>query len=290
MHVVTLAAEYDHLFPPRRHDKKIALVPTMGALHAGHRALIEMAKNLADTVVVSIFVNPLQFGPKEDLANYPRPLEQDLAVCRELGVDVVFTPTVETMYPDGLQAVTTVVPPASLTDRFCGEFRPGHFTGVATVVLKLLNLMHPDVAIFGEKDAQQLLIIRKLVKDLQVPVEIVAHPTIREESGLALSSRNQYLRTPAEQQAALSLYRILTEVRARVLSKNEPCDAETLLKEVSDNVISDLQSAEASIRLQYLAAVDRETFAPVKALKPGVKILIAAYVNQVRLIDNMDLV
>lgn len=289
MLVVSTVTEYDPLFSQWQ-GKKVALVPTMGALHAGHMALIRIARELADVVVVSIFVNPLQFGPKEDLANYPRPLEQDVAACQELGVDVLFTPTVDTMYPDGLDAVTTVVPPAGLTDRFCGEFRPGHFTGVATVVLKLFNILRPHIAVFGEKDAQQLMIIRKLVKDLHVPVEIVAHPTIREESGLALSSRNRYLSTPEEKRAALALYRILTGVRMRVLSADQPLCADLVLKEVNDSILAEVQQPGVMVQLQYLAAVDRDTFAPVELLKPGTKVLIAAYVNQVRLIDNMDLV
>lgn len=288
MLVVSTAAEYEGLYSQWA-GKTVALVPTMGALHAGHRALIQMARRLADIVVVSIFVNPLQFGPKEDLANYPRPLDQDLTVCREVGADVVFAPTVDTMYPDGLTNVTTILPPEAFTNRFCGEFRPGHFTGVATVVLKLFNLLRPQLAIFGEKDAQQLWIIRKLVHDLHVPVDIIAHPTIREESGIALSSRNQYLKTPEEKQAALSLYRILQGIREAAAESKTPLQAEQVLQSISQSILREMETLGVSVRLQYLAAVDQETFAPAQIVKPGIKILIAAYVNQVRLIDNMDL-
>ena len=162
MQVISTAAEYDAIYQQWQ-GRQVALVPTMGALHEGHLALIRLARQVADVVVVSIFVNPLQFGPQEDLSQYPRPLGQDLALCRELGVDAVFTPSVAVLYPEGMDNVTTVVPPARLTERFCGEFRPGHFTGVATVVLKLFNLLRPQVAVFGEKDAQQLMVIRQMV-------------------------------------------------------------------------------------------------------------------------------
>lgn len=288
MFVIAAPTDYDAVYSQWQ-GQRIALVPTMGALHEGHMALIRMARDLADVVVVSIFVNPLQFGPNEDLSRYPRPLEQDLAICRELGVDAVFTPTPESMYPDGMAQVTTVVPPATLTERLCGAFRPGHFTGVATVVLKLFNLLRPHMAVFGEKDAQQLMVIRKMVRDLQVPVEIVAHPTIREASGLALSSRNRYLQTESEQQAALSLYQMLQTIRERVSNASQPLSAQETLNAVSQKVLSGLAGLDVSVRLQYLEAVNRDSFQPVTVLGPDTKVLIALYVNQVRLIDNLDL-
>jgi pantoate--beta-alanine ligase len=288
MHVVSTPADYNAL-SLQWAGQRVALVPTMGALHEGHMALIRRARELADVVVVSIFVNPLQFGPQEDLARYPRPLSQDKAICESLGVDALFTPTVDTFYPDGLDNVTTVVPPPFLTERFCGAFRPGHFTGVATVVLKLLNLLRPQVAIFGEKDAQQLMVIQKMVKDLQLSVEIIPQPTIREASGLAMSSRNRYLQTEAEQQAALSLYQILTQAREAARKAAFPLEAEHVLEEISQAALSAWAEQGVSVRLQYLDAVYKANFAPAQRLEAGVKVLIAAYVNNVRLIDNIDI-
>jgi len=286
--VVTNLAEYNAL-AAQWPAQTVALVPTMGALHDGHMALIRRAKDFADRVVVSIFVNPLQFGPQEDLNRYPRPLEQDLAICASLGVDAVFTPSPEMLYPEGLHNVTTVTPPDSLTDRFCGEFRPGHFTGVATVVLKLFNLLRPQMAVFGEKDAQQLMVIRKMVQDLHLPVEIVPHPTVREASGLALSSRNRFLQTPQEQEAALCLYQILTQAREVARTSAHPPDAHATLQAISETVLAPWRDKGVQIELQYLDAVHQDSFAPAEQLQPGVKMLIAAYVNAVRLIDNMDI-
>ena len=293
MQAVSTVAEYNAIYTEWA-GRTVALVPTMGALHEGHMALIRRAKALADRVVVSIFVNPLQFGPQEDLARYPRPLEQDLSICRDLGVDVVFYPAVSTLYPSGLDKAglengTTVLPPALLSERFCGAFRPGHFTGVATVVLKLLNLLRPHIAVFGEKDAQQLKIIQQMVLDLHLPVQIISQPTIREANGLAMSSRNRYLQTEEEQQAALCLYQILTQTRAAVAQANQPLETPGTLKRISDAVLAPWQNTNVSIRIQYLEAVDQESFAPADCLKPGVKLLMAAYVGNVRLIDNMDL-
>ncbi len=288
MLVVSNLSEAEALHQQWR-GQRIALVPTMGALHEGHIALIRRARSLGDRVVVSIFVNPLQFGPAEDLNRYPRPLEQDLATCRAENVDAVFTPTVETMYPDGLENVTTIVPPASLTNRLCGAFRPGHFTGVATVVFKLFHIIKPHVAVFGEKDAQQLAVIRKMVKDLQLPVEIIAHPTVRDKAGLALSSRNRYLQNPEERAAALSLSRILMRLRETARSAPAPLSAQASLQEVTREILAGLNGAGDLLRIEYLEAVDQITFEPVEVLKPESKVLIAAYVNQVRLIDNINL-
>jgi pantoate--beta-alanine ligase len=264
-------------------NSRVALVPTMGALHEGHGSLCRMARQMADRVVVSIFVNPLQFGPNEDLERYPRPREEDLRLCREWGVDAVFYPSVETLYPDGTTNLTVVSPPESLANRLCGAWRPGHFTGVSTVVLKLFHLLRPNLAFFGEKDAQQLAIIRRMVRDLQVPVEIVAHPVVREPDGLAMSSRNRYLQTEAQRQAALSLFRVLKEAQAAVLVADNPLPARTTL----DATVA--RALDKRVRLQYLEAVDSRTFSPSETLQPGIKVLIAAWVDDVRLIDNLDL-
>jgi pantoate--beta-alanine ligase len=297
MQVITTASEYEALLQDWR-SETIALVPTMGALHEGHAALIREARELADIVVVSIFVNPLQFGPQEDLSRYPRPKDQDLALCESLGTNVVFYPTVETMYPCGMENVTKVIPPAALTDKLCGAYRPGHFAGVATVVLKLFNLICPDFAVFGEKDAQQLAIIRKMVKDLQLSVQIVGHPIVRESNGLALSSRNSYLKTDAEKQAALGLSRILQKISEAVLSQNPNITARSARKAMDEIAQAEIDLLKNQLgvdgdlslfQLQYLEAVDTETFENVEYLKSGVKLLIAAYVNEVRLIDNLDI-
>lgn len=288
MHIVRNVAEYQAV----RKDwtgRTVALVPTMGALHEGHAALIRHARQLADRVVVSIFVNPLQFGPTEDLSRYPRPEAQDQALCRELGVDALFFPGVETMYPDGMENMVTVVPPETLTNCLCGAYRPGHFTGVATVVLKLFNILQPDLAVFGEKDAQQLMVIRRMVRDLQVPVEIAGYPTVRDGNGLALSSRNRYLKTEEEEQAALALSGILNRLREKVKQAGG-LPAESTLRNTAQDVLSALGKAGELVKIQYLEAVDQETFAPVKTLNARTKVLIAAYVNDVRLIDNLDLV
>lgn len=284
MQTVTNPAEYEGLYRQWA-GRKIALVPTMGALHEGHLALIRMARRFADKVVVSIFVNPLQFGPQEDLSDYPRPKEADLASCRDAGVDAVFYPSVEVMYPNGTDCATQVIPPESLTDRYCGAFRPGHFVGVATVVLKLLALIRPHIAIFGEKDAQQLAVIRAMVKDLQVQVEIMAHPLVREMDGLALSSRNRYLQTEAERKAALCLYQMLSQVQRLVQEAPQPLLTSEILAQVSNQVLSE-QDPSVPIRLQYFEAVEDSTFRPATSLNPGVRLLIAAYVGDVRLIDN----
>src|SRR5882757_9656790 len=194
--------------------RKVAFVPTMGALHAGHLSLIKLARRTVGPrglVVVSIFVNPLQFGPKEDLSRYPRPLAQDLRLCREIGVDVVFHPSVASMYPE---PPTTYVDETTLSQGLCGAARPGHFRGVCTVVAKLFQLVRPDFAVFGQKDYQQLTVIRRMVRDLNFPIEIVRAPTYRERDGLALSSRNAYLTAEQRSQAPASRQAILTGARA----------------------------------------------------------------------------
>ncbi|MGO2478729.1 MAG: pantoate--beta-alanine ligase, partial [Pseudoalteromonas sp.] len=203
----------------RQAGLSIALVPTMGNLHQGHYSLVEKAKNMADKVVVSIFVNPMQFGANEDLDNYPRSLTQDKQGLAELETDIVFTPSVETIYPNGL-GVQSFVDVPGISMGYCGGARPGHFRGVATVVTKLFNLVQPDFACFGEKDFQQLQVIKTMTRDLSIPVEIVGVPTTREVSGLAMSSRNGYL-SPEQKNTATALFKLLSETAQQLKSNNQ---------------------------------------------------------------------
>ncbi|MDJ0593415.1 MAG: bifunctional pantoate--beta-alanine ligase/(d)CMP kinase [Pleurocapsa sp. MO_226.B13] len=264
---------------------KVGLVPTMGALHQGHLSLIERAIADNDLVIVSIFVNPLQFSPTEDLAQYPRQLEQDLKLCEELGVNMVFAPSPQTMNSDGdtkaLDLTTIVVPPQAMTEVLCGPYRSGHFIGVATIVTKLLNITQPDRAYFGQKDAQQLAIIRRLVKDLAIPVEIVPCAIVREASGLALSSRNQYLTTIEKQQAA-QIYRGLQQ------AKNAFTQGETSAKTLVNLVKQQLEPVE-QVKIQYVELVDSVSLQPIDRVQRSGLLAIAAYVGSTRLIDNIVL-
>ncbi|MEU2943120.1 pantoate--beta-alanine ligase [Nocardiopsis alba] len=258
---------------------RTALVPTMGALHGGHRTLMRLAREKADTVVVSVFVNPLQFGPGEDLDRYPRDLPADLAVCGEEGVDVVFAPEVETMYP-AEQMVTVDAGP--MGERLEGASRPGHFTGVLTVVTKLFQLVRPDLAVFGEKDAQQIALVRRMVVDLNLPVEIVGAPTLRDPDGLASSSRNVYL-DDAERASALSLSRAL---RAGADAADAGADA---VRAAARAVLDEASRATPSVEPDYLALVDPATFAEAPADHRGAAVLaVAARVGATRLIDNVS--
>lgn len=271
--------------------QKVVLVPTMGALHDGHMALVKRAKAIGDKVIVSIFVNPLQFRPSEDFNQYPRPLAADMAKCEAVGVDAVFLPTDADMYPEGREHVTRVIPPASLIQQLCGQSRPGHFEGVATVVMKLFQLVQPTHAVFGEKDAQQLAVIQQMVRDLNIPVEIVPHATVRNASGLALSSRNQYLDTPEKQAAALLLWRVLTGIAEHYQA--DPLQ-EQLAKVVMDRVYQNTRAEMGLtqvdwVTLDYLEAVDKETFLPALHLNEKTKVLMAVKIGEVRLIDNLDL-
>lgn len=259
----------------------LVFVPTMGALHAGHLSLIEKAKTLGQRVIVSIYVNPLQFGPNEDFDRYPRPKEKDLQLCASHGVDAVFYPKTEELYPNGQQFQTQIIPPIQLMQHFCGASRPGHFSGVATIVLKLLNLVQPNIAVFGQKDAQQLAIIRRVVADLNVPVEIIGANTVREADGLAMSSRNQYLSGEHRLQARL-LSRLIKTIQDMVAQGYS--DTQTVLTLAQDQVIS--SDLYPDFQLEYLAAVDDATFAPTETLTPEARILVAAKVGAVRLIDN----
>jgi pantoate--beta-alanine ligase len=254
----------------------IALVPTMGALHAGHAALIKAARRDSRLVVVSIFVNPLQFDNQSDLSRYPRTLEADLALCRELGVEVVFVPSVEEVYREPPECSVDV---GRLADHLCGKFRPGHFRGVATVVLKLFNIVRPHRAYFGEKDAQQLAIIRKLVIDFNVPVEIVEVATVREDDGLAMSSRNRHL-TVEERRLAVSLYQSLAAARGMIASGERNTGA--IAKAASEMI-----PRSNLLKLEYLEIVDPVTMQPVEQIDGPVRIAGALWVGSTRLIDNI---
>jgi pantoate ligase / CMP/dCMP kinase len=266
-------------------EKKIGLVPTMGALHQGHVSLIQRAIRECDAVIVSIFVNPLQFAPTEDLNQYPRSLEADCQLCEEFGVEIVFAPSnteIGVMGETGTHFTTTkVIPPESMTSSLCGKYRPGHFAGVATIVTKLLNILQPDRAYFGQKDAQQLAIIRCLVTDLNLPVEIVGCPIIREESGLALSSRNQYL-TATEKTQATILYHSLQQ--AAIAYKKGIKEAVTLL-----NLVKQQLATVPEIKLEYVELVDPETLQTLSTVEKTGLLAIAAYFRNTRLIDNMIL-
>jgi pantoate--beta-alanine ligase len=260
----------------RRHPRPLALIPTMGALHAGHERLIEAARREAATVVVSVFVNPTQFNQREDFERYPRALDDDVAVCRRLGVDAVFAPPDAEMYPGPR---FTAVEVSRITDHLCGAFRPGHFSGVATVVAKLFNIVRPDRAYFGEKDAQQLAVIRRMVRDLDVPVQIVGVPTVREADGLALSSRNRLL-SPAERRTALALPRALREAEA--LIRGGMLDPDEVKRAAGRHL-----EGLAGARLEYLEVVDPVELQPVGRIEGPVLVAAALWVGGTRLIDNV---
>ncbi|MDR3749821.1 MAG: pantoate--beta-alanine ligase [Acidobacteriota bacterium] len=259
-----------------RVGKTLGFVPTMGALHEGHLSLVRAAKSRCDVVAASIFVNPLQFGPTEDLAKYPRTLEHDTKLLDELGVDLLFAPSADEMYPKGAK---TYVEVTGLSDKLDGAARPGHFRGVATVVAKLLEIVRPDCAFFGQKDAAQVAVLRKMVSDLDLDVEMVVCPIVRETDGLAMSSRNAYLNTEQRQQA-LVLYRSLMRVQS-VADQGEG-DAARLI-EIGKQVIAE----EPSARLDYFAVVDPDTLDPVADISRGALVAVAAYLGSTRLIDNI---
>ena len=278
MRVFTKKREMDEAIAEWRHENEhIALVATMGNLHGGHLSLIELAREYAERVVVTVFVNPTQFGDGEDFAEYPRTLELDKRKLKKTGVDVLFVPDVDTVYPNGLEHATTVTVPG-LSDNFCGEFRPGHFTGVTSVVARLFALVKPDVAVFGQKDYQQQLLIRYMVKDLHLPVRIITAPTVRDDDGLAMSSRNTYL-TDDERAVAPVVYDTLSAAGAKLQSGER--DYESLeaaaLQELSDAGLA--PEYFAIRRAENLEAPDRDCDELV--------ILTAASPGDVRLIDNI---
>ena len=259
----------------RVRGEKIALVPTMGYFHEGHLSLMRYGREAAAHLVVSLFVNPTQFGPNEDLARYPRDLKRDAALAQEVGVDVLFTPPAAAMYPEGYQTYVTV---EELSRGLCGASRPGHFRGVATVVLKLLNQVQPDLAVFGEKDYQQLQVIRRLVADLDVPVEIIGRPIVREGDGLAMSSRNTYL-SPEERDAALCLFRALKAARELVLSGAK--SRENIMEAVMGII-----TATPHTKIDYVALVHPDTLQEIDIIDNEARLALAVWVGKTRLIDN----
>ena len=262
----------------KRDGKRIGLVPTMGALHEGHLSLIRGARVQSDVVAVSLFVNPLQFGPNEDLARYPRTFERDRQLLEAENVDLLFVPAHEDMYPAGASTYVTV---EGLSEKLCGRSRPGHFRGVTTVVAKLFHIVEPDLAFFGQKDAAQVAIIRRMVRDLNFPVRIVVCPIVREKDGLALSSRNTYL-NPEQRKQALVLYRSLT--RVQTLADTGERRASKLV-EAGRQVIAE----EPSARLDYFEIVNPDTLDPVEDISHGALVAAAAHVGTTRLIDNIVL-
>jgi pantoate--beta-alanine ligase len=263
----------------REQDKTIGLVPTMGALHDGHLSLVREARRMCDVVVVSVFVNPTQFALGEDFEHYPRDLTKDTAVLTDYNVDYIFAPSIEEIYPKDFATYVTV---GGLSDQFEGASRPGHFRGVATVVTVLLNIIRPDFAYFGQKDAQQTLVVKRLVRDLAFETEVVVLPTVREESGLALSSRNLYLNED-ERRAAIVLYRALT--RAREAYKAGERSGSRLAETVRSTV-----AAEQLARLDYVSVTDADTFEQLEKLDDRtVLIALAVHLGKTRLIDNIVL-
>lgn len=261
----------------REKGKTIGFVPTMGYLHEGHLSLVHAAVKECDTVVVSIYVNPTQFGEAEDLVSYPRDIERDKSLAEEAGADVVFTPTSSQMYPSGW--ATTVEVSGELTSRLCGRSRPGHFKGVTTIVSKLFNIVEPSKAYFGQKDAQQCIVIDRMVKDLNMLVEIRTMPIIREDDGLAMSSRNTYL-SPGERGQALALFKALK--RAEELTSSGERNSSRILSEVEKIV-----SAGPDVKIDYVAIVDAQTLKSVDNIEGRTLIAIAAFVGKTRLIDNI---
>ncbi len=260
----------------RRRGERIGFVPTMGALHEGHLSLIRAARRETDTVVVSIFVNPLQFGPKEDFARYPRDLPRDIALAAREGTDVVFAPSVEEMYPAGAR---TTVEVEGLSDQLEGARRSGHFRGVTTVVAKLFHVVQPTTAYVGQKDYQQAVIITRMVEDLNISVRIQVLPTVREPNGLAMSSRNGYLRA-AQRQHATVIYRALQDAHAAIRQGERSVERlRTRMRKI--------MHAESLVRVQDLAIVDAQTLAPLKAIRGRVAILVAVRIGSTRLIDNL---
>ena len=259
----------------------VGVVPTMGALHAGHGSLIEKAVEDCDKVIVSVFVNPIQFGPSEDFDKYPRTLEDDVKLAEGLGADLIFAPSADEMYGEGQRlsndTLTYVAPPFFYVNKLCGKSRVGHFDGVCTVVLKLFNITQADYGFFGQKDAQQLIILRKMVEDLNVPIKLVGCPIVREESGLALSSRNKYLDDKGKEDA-LALNKILNNIKA---CYNKGVNDVSALKETAFQFLSEVHDFE------YLEFVDKDNLEDKKIADDNTLVLIACRVHGVRLIDNI---
>lgn len=264
----------------KKRGKRIGFVPTMGALHQGHLSLIRLAKKHSDFVVVSIFVNPTQFGPKEDFKKYPRNLKKDAALCQSAGADLIFAPMPEEIYPQGFSTYVNV---EGLTQGLCGASRPGHFRGVATVVSKLFNIVQPDIAVFGQKDAQQLAVIRQITKDLDLPVKIIGAPIVRERDGLAMSSRNAYL-TPEERKQAVALSRALKLAELKV--RNGVKD----VKAVKAEMIKLLKHDAPLGKIDYIEIVDKDTLGKInKIVVKKTLLALAIKFPNARLLDNIQL-
>ncbi|MFH1061409.1 MAG: pantoate--beta-alanine ligase [Candidatus Omnitrophota bacterium] len=262
----------------KKQSQILGFVPTMGYLHKGHLSLLARSVKDCDISVVSIYVNPIQFGPKEDLKKYPRDIKRDIKLCKEQGADYVFIPTDEQLYPKGYM---TYVEVKGLSDGLCGKSRPGHFKGVTTIVNKLFNIVSPDIAYFGQKDAQQALVIKKMVKDLHMSLKIKILPIIRESDGLAMSSRNVYL-APKQCKDAVLLYQALKKARQLIIQKQR--DSEKIISQMKR-----LLSQSEFATIDYIAIVDADNLEKIKQLKAKTKVLIAiaVYIGQVRLIDNI---
>jgi pantoate--beta-alanine ligase len=260
----------------RKAGRKIGFVPTMGALHKGHISLIEAAKKNCDFVVVSIFVNPTQFGPNEDFKKYPRPIKADLKMCRKAGINVVFAPTPDEMYP---AQNLTWIDVEKISEPLCGKFRPGHFRGVATICAKLFNIVTPDIAYFGRKDAQQAIVIKRMVVDLNMPLKIVVCPTVREKNGLAMSSRNQYLTTQQKEDAAL-IYKSLQKCRRMI--KQRETNAKKIIAEMR-KILKKIPFVE----IQYISIVDAKTLQNINRVEGKVLAAVAVKIGSTRLIDNI---
>ena len=275
--IESVNAMQSHAIASRSKGHLIGLIPTMGSLHEGHLSLIDIARERSDLVVVSIFVNPTQFGPNEDFEKYPRVLEQDLEACRQRGADIVFTPSLNEMYP---QRDSTYVSENELSQGLCGVSRPNHFQGVTTVCMKLFNIVRPDVAVFGQKDAQQCAVVRKMIEDLNVPAELIVGPTVREDDGLALSSRNVYL-SKLQRQQALRLSQSLKIAKDMYASGTRSVDR--IIAEVTHHI-----SEARQMRVIYVVIVNKDTMIAEREIVPGQSILcIAAWADQTRLIDNL---
>ena len=260
----------------RSKGKKIGFVPTMGALHIGHISLIETAVKTCDFVVVSIFINPTQFGPGEDFEKYPRPLKDDMEICKKAGIDVVFAPEQNQMYP---RKNLTWVNVEKLTEPLCGRFRPGHFQGVTTVCIKLFNIIDADVTFFGQKDAQQAIVIERMVADLNIALEIVVCPTIRQSDGLALSSRNQYL-TEQQRKDATYIYKSLQ--KCQEMTETGVTEVETVIAEMRK-----ILSHVPSIKIEYISIVDAETLQGLETIAGKILTAVAVKIGQAKLIDNI---
>lgn len=260
----------------KRRGKTVGFVPTMGYLHEGHLSLARQARKDCDVVLMSIFVNPIQFGPKEDFEKYPRDLSRDRRLAESAGVDVIFYPLAEKMYPEDY---LTYVDVEKMTTLLCGRSRPGHFRGVTTVVAKLFNILQPDIAYFGQKDAQQAIVIQKMVEDLNMPLKIKVMPIVRESDGLAMSSRNAYL-NEKERRDATILYQALNRAKAKIQEGQR--DVQRIV-----SLIRKMINSKKSAKIDYIQVVDRKTLMPVKNIKGKVLIILAVWIGKTRLIDNI---